>query len=92
MIRVGTVSTATSTLLVPAVSDLRAAHPLTTVEVVNTQQADINQGLLDGSLDLGLVNVLEGDDAPPAWSARPSCTAGPVVVCRPTTRSRRRTR
>lgn len=64
VVRVGTVSAATSTLLVPAVRDFRAAHPASTVEVVNTQQAEIHQGLLEGGLDLGLVNVLEGDDPP----------------------------
>ena len=47
VVRVGTVSAATSTLLVPAVRELRAAHPGTTVEVVNTQQAEIHQGLRD---------------------------------------------
>lgn len=64
VVRVGTVSAATSTLLVPAVRDFRAANPGSTVEVVNTQQAEIHQGLLDGALDLGLVNVLKGDDPP----------------------------
>jgi DNA-binding transcriptional LysR family regulator len=64
VVRVGTVSAATSTLLVPAVRDFRAAHPGSTVEVINTQQAEIHQGLVEGSLDLGLVNVLAGDDPP----------------------------
>jgi DNA-binding transcriptional LysR family regulator len=63
-VRVGTVSAATSTLLVPAVRDFRATHPGSTVEVINTQQADIHQSLLEGGIDLGLVNVLAGDDPP----------------------------
>ncbi|MGY2704639.1 LysR family transcriptional regulator [Nocardioides sp. HB32] len=64
VVRVGTVSAATATLLVPAVRDLRGTDPGCTVEVVSNQPADIHQGLLDGALDLGLVNVLEGDDPP----------------------------
>lgn len=64
VVRVGTVSAATATLLVPAMRDFRASYPGSTVEVVNTQQAGINQGLVEGGLDLGLVNVLEGDDPP----------------------------
>ena len=82
VVRVGTVSTATSTLLVPAVSDVRSAHPLTTVEVVNTQQADLDQGLLDGSLDLGLVNVLEEDDPAPGLVGQDLVHGRPVVVVR----------
>jgi DNA-binding transcriptional LysR family regulator len=64
VVRVGTVSAATSTLLVPAVREFRAAHPGSTVEVLNIQQAEIHQGLVEGALDLGLVNVLSGDDPP----------------------------
>lgn len=63
-IRIGTVSAATSTLLAPALRDFRRSHPLTTIELVNTQQAQINEGLSEGSLDIGLVNMLEGDDPP----------------------------
>lgn len=61
-VRVGTVNAATSTLLVPAVRSFQDSAPGTTVEVLNVQQADIHQGLLEGSLDLGLVNVLGGDE------------------------------
>lgn len=61
-VRVGTVNAATSTLLVPAVRAFQDSAPATTVEVLNVQQADIHQGLLEGSLDLGLVNVLGGDE------------------------------
>lgn len=63
-VRVGTVSAATSTLLVPAIRDFRTTHPEATLEVVNTQQSQIHQGLTEGTLDLGLVNLLEGDDPP----------------------------
>ena len=62
LVRLGTVNAATSTLLVPAVSAFNRTHPGTTVEVLNMQQADIQLGLAEGSLDLGLVNVLGGDE------------------------------
>ena len=64
LVRLGTVNAATSTLLVPAVTAFNRTHPGTTVEVLNIQQADIQLGLVEGSLDLGLVNELVGDDPP----------------------------
>ena len=48
LVRLGTVNAATSTLLVPAVSAFNRAHPGTTVEVLNMQQADIQLGLSRG--------------------------------------------
>jgi DNA-binding transcriptional LysR family regulator len=80
VVRVGTVSAATSTLLVPAVRDFGAAHPGGTVEVINTQQAEINQGLLEGALDLGLVNVLAGDDPPSDLLSSTLVHGRPVAV------------
>ena len=62
VVHVGTVNAATATLLVPAVQDFQTTHPGSTVEVMNVQHADIDRGLAEGSLDLGLVNVLGGDD------------------------------
>lgn len=82
MVRVGTVNAATSTLLVPAVREFRMAHPQTTVEVVNTQQAEIYQGLSEGALDLGLINVLDGDDLPPSFEATHLVHGRPVIICR----------
>ncbi|WP_101523633.1 LysR family transcriptional regulator [Nocardioides houyundeii] len=82
VLRLGTVGTATSTLLTPALRDLSAEHPDTRVEVVNTRQDPIDAGLLDGSLDLGLVNVLEGDD-PPAGLYDVPLLAGPTVAVLP---------
>ena len=74
-LRIGTVNAANSTLLVPAVQDFRRDHGGTGVEVLSTQQGEIYQGLAEGSLDLGLVNVLAGRRrapaplAPASWSA-----------------------
>ncbi|WP_244931662.1 LysR family transcriptional regulator [Nocardioides sp. W7] len=80
VVRVGTVSAATSTVLVPAVRDFRAAHPGGTVEVLNIQQGEIDQGLQEGALDLGLVNVLAGDDTPPDLIDRGLVHGRPVAV------------
>jgi DNA-binding transcriptional LysR family regulator len=80
LIRVGTVNTATSPLLVPAVRDFREAHPGTTVEVLTLQQQEIHQGLAEGALDLGLVNVLAGDDPPVGLVGTDLAHGQPVVV------------
>ncbi|WP_110182450.1 LysR family transcriptional regulator [Nocardioides solisilvae] len=82
LLRLGTVSTATSTLLNPVLRRLAAEHPDSRVEVVNGRQDALDEQLLTGSLDLGLVNVLEGDDPPPGLVDAPLLT-GPVVVVMP---------
>ncbi|NUR06772.1 MAG: LysR family transcriptional regulator [Nocardioidaceae bacterium] len=81
-LRVGTVNAANSSLLVPAVQDFRLTHPGTNVEVLCTQQSEIFQGVTEGSLDLGLVNVLPGDDVPPGLAARELVHGHPVVCLR----------
>lgn len=80
VVRVGTVSAATSTLVVPAVRDFREAHPGSTVEILNIQRGEIDQGLQEGALDLGLVNVLAGDDTPPDLIDRGLLHGRPVAV------------
>lgn len=65
LVRLGTVNAATSTVLLPALRTFQRANTSSTVEVVNLQQAEIHVGLGEGSLDLGLVNLLGGDDPPP---------------------------
>ena len=82
VVRVGTVNAANSTLLVPALRALRQEHPSTTVEVISTRQGEIFQGLSEGTLDLGLVNVLPGDDVPPELDAGELVHGHPVVCLR----------
>jgi DNA-binding transcriptional LysR family regulator len=82
LVRVGTVNAATTQLLTQAIRELRRLHPNTQIEVVGGQQADIHRGLLEGSLDLGLVNYLAGDDLPPALETTPLLTGRPVVCLR----------
>ncbi|MFF3849138.1 LysR family transcriptional regulator [Streptomyces sp. NPDC002328] len=83
MVRVGTVNAATVPLLIPAVRDFRAAHPLTQVEVVGAQQTDIHRALLEGGFDLGLVNHLDGDDMPAEFESTELLRGRPVVCVRP---------
>jgi DNA-binding transcriptional LysR family regulator len=83
MVRIGTVNAGTSPLLVPAVRDFRARRPGTTVEIISTQQAEVYTALVEGGLDLGLVNVLPGDDVPPELTATELAHGRPVVCCRP---------
>ena len=79
-VRLATVNAATSTLLVPAVRAFEELTPGTAVEVLNSQQAEIHQGLADGSLDLGLVNMLDGDETPPQLVSTQLLRGRPVVV------------
>ena len=83
MVRVGTVNAGTSPVLLPAVRAFRQARPSAAVEIVSTQQAELFTGLAEGSLDLGLVNVLPGDDVPPELSAIELVQGRPVVCCQP---------
>ncbi|AXY53344.1 LysR family transcriptional regulator [Rhodococcus ruber] len=81
-IRIGTVNTASSTLLVPALLDLRVRHGSGGVEVINAQQSEIHQGLAEGTLDLGLINVLPGDDVPTGLVSTELIHGQPVACLR----------
>ncbi len=81
-LRIGTVNAANSAVLVPAVQDFRREHAGTGVEVLSSQQSEIYQALAEGSLDLGLVNVLPGDDVPPHLTSRDLVRGRPVVCLR----------
>jgi DNA-binding transcriptional LysR family regulator len=81
-IRVGTVNAATAPLLMPTVSQFREQYPQTPVEVVSAQQDAIHQSLREGSLDLGLVNYLRGDDYPPDFESTELLCGKPVVCIR----------
>lgn len=81
-VRVGTVNAGTSRVLVPAVRDVNAAYPHTTVEVVSNQQVEIAQAIDEGGLDLGLVNLLAGDDVPSELAGTELVRGRPAVCCR----------
>ena len=81
-VRVGTVNAGTSRVLVPAVRDVNAAFPHTTVEVVSAQQVEIAQAIDEGGLDVGLVNLLGGDDVPTELAGTELVRGRPAVCCR----------
>jgi DNA-binding transcriptional LysR family regulator len=82
LVRVGTVNTATVPLLSPAIREFRELHGSTQVEVVAAQQDQIHRALLEGGLDLGLVNHLEGDDKPPELDTTTLLRGRPVACMR----------
>lgn len=79
-VRVGTVNAATVAVLAPAIQSFRQRNPLAHVTVLPIQQSEIHRSLLEGSLDLGLVNLLAGDDIAPDLEAT-KLLDGHVVVC-----------
>ncbi|WP_141014407.1 LysR family transcriptional regulator [Nocardioides sambongensis] len=79
-LRLGTVHGATSTLLVPALREFGERHPGIAVEVLSLQQSQIDEALAEGSLDLGLVNVLCGDDPTAELTGSTLLRGQPVVV------------
>ncbi|WP_248958941.1 LysR family transcriptional regulator [Sphaerisporangium perillae] len=80
LLRVGTVNAGTATLLLPALQAFHAQHRGSTVEIRNLQQDDIYVMLAEGTLDVGLVNLLEGDDVPPELERTPLLAGRPVAV------------
>lgn len=82
VVHLGTVTAATVPLLTPAIREFRESHPSTEVEVVTAQQARIHAALLEGGLDLGLVNYLQGDDMPPDFDTTELLHGHPVVCIR----------
>ncbi|GAA1934855.1 LysR family transcriptional regulator [Nocardioides hwasunensis] len=81
-LRIGTANTASSSLLAPALRDLRARHGSGAIEVVTGRKTDLQQSLAEGSLDLGLVNVLPGDEVPPTLVADALLEGTPVACLR----------
>jgi DNA-binding transcriptional LysR family regulator len=79
MIRLGTVSAATSPLLTATIRAFRETHPTTQVEVVLVQQQRLHRLLLEGGLDLGLVNYLDGDEVAPELHTVELLRGYPVV-------------
>jgi DNA-binding transcriptional LysR family regulator len=80
VLRIGTVNAGTSAVLLPAVHAFQDGHPGSTVEIRNLQQDEIHVGLAEGTIDVGLVSLLEGDDVPPDLEATTLLTGSPVAV------------
>lgn len=79
-LRLGTVSTGTAGVVLPAVRAFQAACPGGEVEIRTLQRPEVVTALVEGGLDLGLVNVLDGDDRLPDLHAVPMLTGRPVAV------------
>ena len=84
IIRIGTVNSASGSLLTPAIRAFVAALPGTQVEVMTSQQADIHRYLGDGSVDLGLVSLLPGEASPDELVTTELLAGRPMVCCHPT--------
>jgi DNA-binding transcriptional LysR family regulator len=79
VVRVGTVNAATVTLLTSVMRRFRATHEQTEVQIISAQGSEIQNALREGSLDLGLLNYLDGDDLPPDLDST-ALLRGPAVV------------
>jgi DNA-binding transcriptional LysR family regulator len=82
-LRLGTVNTGTSTLLLPTLSALKERPNSFGVEVRHLSQPEIETGLLESTLDVGLVNLLDGDDIHPDLR-RTTLVRGHPTVALPT--------
>src|ERR1700753_2975865 len=82
-VRVGTVTAATVPLLAPTIHAFHDSPPTTLVGLLPAPQTGIHRALLEGSMDLGLVNYLEGDDMPPEFESNEVLRGRPVVCLRP---------
>ncbi|WP_281893569.1 LysR family transcriptional regulator [Phytohabitans aurantiacus] len=80
LLRIGTVNAGTASLVLPAVRAFQAGNGGTAVEVRNLQQDEIQVSLAEGTLDLGLVNLLDGDDVPPELEPTPLLVGRPAAV------------
>jgi DNA-binding transcriptional LysR family regulator len=79
-LRIGTVNAGTASLVLPAVRAFQATNTGAAIEIRNLQQEEIHASLAEGALDLGLVNLLDGDDVPPSLEPTRLLTGRPAVV------------
>lgn len=79
-VRVGTVSTATASVVAPSIRAFQDRRRTTVVEVLDLPHRQVVDRVVEGALDLGLVNLLEGDDVPPELQGSTLVRGRPVVV------------
>src|SRR3954452_3649079 len=79
LLRIGTVNAGTASLVLPAVRAFQGVSAAT-VEVRTLHSDEIHAALAAGTLDLGLVNLLDGDDVPPGLVPTPLLAGRPAVV------------
>ena len=78
--RVGSVYFGVTTVLVPALRALEATGEHHAVDLRQLRHEQVQSGLRDGSLDLGLVTLLPGDDTHPDLVATDLVHGRPVAV------------
>jgi DNA-binding transcriptional LysR family regulator len=83
IVRLATVSAATSPLLTATIRAFRDSHQETHVEVVLLQQTLLHRALLEGAVDLGLVNYLDGEEISPQFHTTELLHGQPVVCMGP---------
>ncbi|MET9648571.1 LysR family transcriptional regulator [Streptomyces syringium] len=81
-LRLGTVNAATVTVLTPAIREFRTTHPKIRVEVVADRHDGIQQHVVEGAFDLGIVSYLRDDDLPPGLHTTELLRGRPVVCIR----------
>lgn len=79
-VRVGTVSAGTSTLLVPATRRLGRGELRITAEVHQLQVEQIRTRLVEGLIDVGLINQFSDHDTAPQLESIPLVVGRPVAV------------
>jgi DNA-binding transcriptional LysR family regulator len=79
-IRIGTVNTGTSHVLLPAAKVHQRSPVAAPIEIRQLQQDEIQVGLAEGTLDLGLANLLAEDDLHPDLHGVELMRGTPVAV------------
>lgn len=80
VIRLGTVNAATTGVLVPALRRFGERHHDARVEVVSMTHDSLADALHDGAVDLGLVNVMDGDEVPDGLASTTLLHGRPMAV------------
>lgn len=80
LVRLGTVNTATTQVLFPSLRSYAGTDPSAVVEVLDMLPAEMLVGLEESTIDLGLANLLDGDDLPLDIQATPLLRGRPVMV------------
>src|SRR5579875_609473 len=81
-LQLGAASTGAATLAVAAVGDLQSQHPTAVVEIRDLPQPELHLELAAGTVDLGLADLLDGEQAPGSAVDTRLLTGSVVAVIR----------
>ncbi|MBC9225609.1 LysR family transcriptional regulator [Aeromicrobium sp. 636] len=79
-VRVGSVYFGVTAIVLPAMRSHEVDHQHTSVDLRQLRHEEVNDGLRDGSLDIGLISLLPGDDVHPDLVATELVHGRPVAV------------